>query len=372
MNADIRLHFVTSDPDHRGNPRWYFRRPGQPKVRLPGIPGSQEFMATYQACLDGQKPERKRPTVARAVPGTLQALVQAYYASAAFKRLDGATQIWRRRTLDKLCQQVGKAGVERGTGKVANITQVHIKRWRDEIVKPGAANQRLKALKAMFAWAFEAGEVDRNPCIGVNLVRYAAKEHHSWTADEMRTYVKRHPFGTTAYRAFAILTSTAGRREDAVRLGPKHVVGERERLRFIQAKNEHRKAILIDIPMHPVLKACVEDIPAGQGTFLVTAYGQAFTPAGFGMRFRAWCDEANLKHCSAHGLRKATAALLAEAGATPHEIMAITGHRTLEEVERYTRAARQSLLADSGFTKLLGVEAEKSLSHTSIGETIEA
>ena len=29
---------------------------------------------------------------------------------------------------------------------------------------------------------------------------------------------------------------------------------------------------------------------------------------------------------------------LAERGASPHEIMAITGHRSLEEVERYTRS----------------------------------
>jgi integrase/recombinase XerD len=41
-------------------------------------------------------------------------------------------------------------------------------------------------------------------------------------------------------------------------------------------------------------------------------------------------------HC--HRLSKATATALAEAGATPHEIMAITGHQTLEEVERYTKA----------------------------------
>ena len=48
---------------------------------------------------------------------------------------------------------------------------------------------------------------------------------------------------------------------------------------------------------------------------------------------------ADLPHCSAHGVRKATSTALAEAGATPHEIMAVTGHQTLEEVERYTKAA---------------------------------
>jgi integrase len=64
--------------------------------------------------------------------------------------------------------------------------------------------------------------------------------------------------------------------------------------------------------------------------------------------------QAGLPHCSAHGLRKATAARLAERGATPHEIMAITGHQTLAEVERYTRAAERSKMADAAMSKLKG------------------
>jgi integrase/recombinase XerD len=66
---------------------------------------------------------------------------------------------------------------------------------------------------------------------------------------------------------------------------------------------------------------------------------------------REWCNEAELPHCSAHGLRKAAAARLAERGATAHEIMAMTGHRSLEEVERHTRAARQGNLADAAMSK---------------------
>jgi integrase/recombinase XerD len=53
-------------------------------------------------------------------------------------------------------------------------------------------------------------------------------------------------------------------------------------------------------------------------------------------------------------LRKVTAARLAERGASAHEIMAITGHQTLEEVERCKRAARKAGLADSAMAKLKG------------------
>jgi integrase/recombinase XerD len=67
---------------------------------------------------------------------------------------------------------------------------------------------------------------------------------------------------------------------------------------------------------------------------------------------REWCNRVGLPHCSAHGLRKAAAARLADYGATEHEIMAVTGHRTLKEVGRYTRAARQKVLTDSAMKKL--------------------
>jgi integrase len=119
-----------------------------------------------------------------------------------------------------------------------------------------------------------------------------------------------------------------------------------------QAKNEHRDPVDMDIPLHPDLAEAIFHHAARHMTFLVTEYGKPFTSNGFGNALKDWCRQANLPHCSAHGLRKATAARLAERGATPHEIMAITGHRTLAEVERYTRAARQAGLADSAMAKL--------------------
>ena len=50
----------------------------------------------------------------------------------------------------------------------------------------------------------------------------------------------------------------------------------------------------------------------------------------------AWCDQAGLKLCTAHGLRKAGATIAANNGATAHQLMAIFGWATL-------RMARDSL-----------------------------
>jgi integrase len=51
------------------------------------------------------------------------------------------------------------------------------------------------------------------------------------------------------------------------------------------------------------------------------------------------------KNLSAHGLRKAGATRLAEAGATDHEIMAWGAWTTLKEVQRYTKTANRKRLA---------------------------
>jgi integrase/recombinase XerD len=100
------------------------------------------------------------------------------------------------------------------------------------------------------------------------------------------------------------------------------------------------------------LKASIEASAVGNMTLLITEYGKPFTANGFGNKFKDWCRQADLPHCSAHGVRKATSTALAEAGATPHEIMAITGHQTLEEVERYTKAVDRQKTADTAMAKL--------------------
>jgi len=51
--------------------------------------------------------------------------------------------------------------------------------------------------------------------------------------------------------------------------------------------------------------------------------------------------------------RKAACRMLAEAGCSEPEIASISGHRTLSEVSRYTRAARQKKLAQSASARVI-------------------
>ena len=123
-------------------------------------------------------------------------------------------------------------------------------------------------------------------------------------------------------------------------------------MRFVRT-TEINQSVRVDIPLHPDLGAIIAATASNHLTFITTEYGKAFTPDGFGNWFREQCDRAGLHHCSAHGLRKAGATRLAEAGCTVHEIMSVTGHKTLEEVERYTKAVDAKRMADSALVKLL-------------------
>jgi integrase/recombinase XerD len=340
----IRLKYLSEDPDRHGNIRLYVRVPGRFKVRLREKFGTDEFMASYNAAVAGQSTGVRQAKAAK--QGSFRHLCQLYYASATFAALDISTQSWRRRALDLICQSHAEH-------PIAMMASKHVRRLRDELRStPAAANARVKALKALFVWANEEEHVEHDPTIGVKKVKYATRGFHSWTADEIEQYKARHPLGTRARLAFDLLRFTTGRREDAVRFGPQHT--RNGRVQFIQAKNEHRDPVDIDIPIHPDLQTSIDATPSRHLTFLVTAYGKPYTPNGFGNAVRDWCNQADLPHCTAHGLRKASPKLMAEEGATTHELMSVTGHKTLEQVEVYTRAANRAKLADSAMAKLKG------------------
>src|SRR5262245_29102175 len=92
---------------------------------------------------------------------------------------------------------------------------------------------------------------------------------------------------------------------------------------------QEKTGAALAIPVHPALAAIIASSSRDHLTFLVTRFGAPFGASAFSHWFRDRCNEAGLPHCSAHGLRKAAARVLAEAGCTAHEIGAITGHSSL-------------------------------------------
>lgn len=144
----------------------------------------------------------------------------------------------------------------------------------------------------------------------------------------------------------ALMLYTGQRLSDAVTMGWQHVKSNRIAVR------QHKTGAMVDIPIHPELRRVLEGTPRHNLTFLMTEYGKPFGDKGFGNWMRDRCDQAGLPQCTSHGLRKAMARRLAEAGCSVNEIMAVTGHSTEGEVIRYTKEARKSLLADNAMSAL--------------------
>jgi integrase len=233
----------------------------------------------------------------------------------------------------------------------------HVEAIRDAKAKtPEAANARVKALRQVFTWAVKQKLVKSNPALEVEYFSTGSQGWHTWTIDEIRQYEAKHPVGSRARLALALLLYTGVRRSDVVRLGRQMI--RSGWLTFTQTKNQKRDPIQVSIPVLPELQAVIDETPSGNMTFLVTEFGRPFTADGFGNRFRKWCNEAGLRHCSAHGLRKAGASIAAENGATTHQLMAMFGWKTVKQAEHYTRKANRKLLA-GGAMHFVSLEQNK-------------
>jgi integrase len=337
MGPRLKLpRYVHGFLDRHGKPRFYFRRAGFEAKPLPGLPYSPEFMAAYEAALAGQP----LPVGAnRARPGTMAALALSYFASPAYRGLRPSTQRRRRLAIERLCR-------DHGDRRAADMRRDHVVKLMARVAdKPGAANELRDVLRAMMRHAIDIGLRADDPTHAVKAIRIKTAGHHSWSDEEIAQFEQHHPVGSRARLALALLLYTGQRRGDIIRMGPQHI-----RAGTLHVTQEKTGAVLA-IPVHPELEAVIAATPSSHLTFLTTRYGSPLTPTAFSDWFRLECDKAGLPHCSAHGLRKAAARRLAEAGCTAHEIGAITGHASLAELVRYTKAADQRRLAEAAMAK---------------------
>lgn len=348
--------YVFRDVDARGNVRLYFwRRPGS-KIRIHSEPGTPEFERDYQAALYGRTTPKKEPEpppidLARPQASTLRWLCVKYFEGHDFKELDASTRRVRRQIIEHCLREriAPEASETFADFPLDRLTSKAIRVLRDRKREfPEAANSRVKAFRQVFAWGLEAEVHDALTTNHARDVAYLSgrpEGFHAWTIDDIEAFEQAHPIGTTARLAFALLLYTGQRRSDVVRFGRQHV--RDEWIRFTQHKGRRRKPVRLEIPIIPELRRIIDASPAGDLTFVVTEFGRPFSAAGFGNRMRKWCDAAGLPECSAHGLRKAAAARLAVLGCSDREIMAITGHTTVKEIDRYTRGVRRRALAEN-------------------------
>jgi len=183
--VQIEFKYLRRTRNRHGKFYYSFRKKGHKRVRIPGAPGSAEFVAAYESALGMSTDEKKLN------PGSMAALVNLFYASTKFAGLDKkSTQRTYRRVLDNFCD-------EHGDKPVALLQMHHM----DSIIAkkcntPAAANQLLKRVKQVLDFGVKHGWIKTNPAKGVEKIKYSAKPIHTWTEEQAAQFVKRHRPGS--------------------------------------------------------------------------------------------------------------------------------------------------------------------------------
>jgi len=356
----IKLPFVNS---YWRYGRWHyqFRRKGVDKTTLKGRPGSAKFMRHYAELL-AQSEEAAKPVVrGQFNPGTIDAVINSYVKSDAFKALAPTTQAARRRILDHLADHKTPSGRPYGGNRLRTMHEQDVAAVLKG--KPATTTRDwLKAIRHWLRYAKSIGEVDVDVTVGITTAKPTKTSGYvTWGEHEIDLYRRRHPVGTMARCALELLLNTAARRGDAHLLGRQHL--RDGVLTWRPHKTAKSTGQVLTVPVMSELAVAINALPASNElTFLLTAHGRPFaSAAAFGNRFADWCRQAGLKpvRCPdgkmrdyrAHGLRKAACTQLAEAGATAPEIMAVSGHVTLAEAQKYVSAVEQKKMAKAAMAK---------------------
>ena len=360
--VNVKLRYLVKERSRHGKLFLYVRMPGRNKVRLlVDSLDDPHFAEAYTMALKGEQwrppaPQDKSTTTTlqKALPGSFRALCQDYSTHLQKDtQVSERTKYTRRLHLEHVCQEPTKPGAPYVMGDVParKFGPTHVIAVRDrKLATPEAANNRHKALSAMFRWALERRLVDSNPALQVSRIKTHSDGFTPWSREDIDRFAERHPIGTKAHLAMGLLFYTDQRRADVIQFGRQHV--KNGVIHFVQQKNQTRSPKKMAIPIAPELSEIIDASHKGDMTFLVTERGKPFTAAGFGNWFRDRCDEARLKGLSSHGLRKALQNIGAEAGLSDRELMAIAGHETTKMTSHYTKQRDRALLAESGMAKL--------------------
>lgn len=336
----IELMYVHQYHDRHGRQRHYFRK-GKRRTALPGLPGGPAFMAAYEAAIAGIEPKKATRRAPR--EGTVNFIAQAFLRSTEFKNLKPKSQKVYRLVLERFA-------VADGHRIAKDLPKTTARKIIEEIgeTSPGMANLTRSVLRKV--WTF-AG-IAANPF--VKLPSYKMGTHHTWTEAELRAYEKRWKVGTPERLYFDALLYTAQRVGDAVKFT--RAEAKRGKLHVVQEKTGAE----LTIGVHPALAKSIKATPGKGDLLLADEEGRPMTGDRLSRRVVVATRLAGLpEKCVPHGLRKAAMRRLAERGGTVHELQAMSGHKSLKEVQNYTAKASQTKLAEAAVRKMTVANRQK-------------
>lgn len=364
MRIDHRGLTVEKMPS--GKLRYRVRVEGEPdrKITLSVGPDHPEFLNAYMAARLGKRLKLPDRVSDRVALYSVQWLVDNFLANQeemvkAGKCAPGTLR-QRRLYYGKLCAFPATYGRVAGTpfGELhMNIPQEELIAFRDaHVATSGAADNMIKAVKALYRWSCERKLTTVNPAIGIAPIHKNQGGARPWTVEDLKAFRLAHPPGTDGYLALTLFMFTAARVSDAIRLGPNNET-VKDGLTWLSWKPVKKGALPVSIPMLPQLYTATRNVPIVGKTYLLSARGQPWASTdSFRNRFKDWCKIAGLPDLSPHGIRKAAGHLLAEAGATQHQIMVIHGHALASTSEIYTRGVARAKLARDAMALLGGLE----------------
>ncbi len=325
--------------------RWRFRRKGKADLYLPGPFGSIDFRAAYEAAVAGTKAPAPK---SRAGYGTLAWLIEEYLRSSKHLNLSDVRRSSIRREMDWLRREAGKY-------QIGSLAARHVEALMGRKVGPTAANTVKKNLSLLFNFAIKhelAGQ-KHNPARHADRRKENPDGYHTWTEAEIAQFLAHHGPGT---KARTRSSSDPQHCSCPSGLGADGLAECERRADQLPAA---RTGVGGDYQIMPDLAEELSRIPQDQLLFLTHGEGHPYQPATFGNWFRDQCGAAGLPHCSAHGLRKGLATLIAEGGATELQIMAVLAHATPKEGSTYVKKANRGRLADQGLALSVGMNGER-------------
>ena len=335
--------------DRHGVRRFRFRRTRRGTAvidtYLPGPWGGAAFVAAYERAIADAEADRTSKMPLRAKAGTIGHIIESYLSSKDYAGLAASTKRAKRLRLDRIRANLGKHPLD-------SLKVHHVEKIMDKQGGPHAANRLKKELAEMYRHAARFhGYTGPNPATFAKARKGRKGGFHTWTMEEVARFRATFPSGTQPRLAMELLLNSGAARVDVIRLGPRDVKDGSLTYRRRKTENQGEDVIDVTVPITAYLRTELEANPPKGLTFLCHGVtGQAYIGGSFGNAFGRWCAKAGVPG-RAHGLRKAGATSLAEAGATEWEIASYLGHSSTKEAATYVAAANRALMAASGMAK---------------------
>jgi len=317
---------------------YYHRATGTPLV---GAPGSSEFIASYAAA---QNSARQRNS------GLLSGLIRDFEQTNKWRRLAESTKAEYRRIFifwDAKYGTCPHAALEDKKFRTAVV------KWHDEVseTKPREADNRVATLARILSWAAKDGPLRVNVLEGFERAYSNDRSDIIWLPEHVDAFLK--VASSEMQLAMVLALHTGQRQADIRKLAWSQYDGANIKLRQGKRRRIGREAPLIHVPCTKALKATLDSAQRRAAIILTTKTAVAFKKRYFARLWEETCRAADIPDdLHFHDLRGTTVTMLAEAGCTLPEIVAVTGHslrRAQEILDKYL--ARTSKLAESAIAK---------------------